>query len=301
MAIPTPIAFIGAGAMASALSRRLSARGYPIAAILSRSEAPAKALAERVGAPVASTALQDLPADARLILCCVPDAAVQSIAEALSALQHPWAVCTVLHTAGALTSEVLAPVAKRGAHTLSFHPVQTFTKDTPPDIFDGIRITLEGDAQGVATGHALVEALGSVPLVISAQARTQLHLAAAMASNFFVTLQALAADVAADAGIERGEAQALLRPLVAHTWGNLQVHPPEQALTGPIQRGDVETVTCHLQTLQARLPALVPVYVALAKETVRVAVGGGHLDAAQSEALFAALQTAIGPDDDPLR
>lgn len=295
--LPSPIACIGAGAMATALTRRLQSRGHRVAAVLSRRQAPAEALAAAVEAPVASTALADLPADVRLVLCCVPDQAVYPVAEALSQLPHPWPSCTVLHTAGALTSGVLAPVAEQGAGTLSFHPVQTFTAATPPSAFEGIRITLEGDPEAVAVGQALATELGGIPLTINPKARTQLHLAASMASNFFVTLQALAADVGAAAGLDRSEAQALLRPLVAHTWANLRDHTPEDALTGPIRRGDAETVARHLEALQADLPGLLPAYVVLATETVRVAVRSGSLSHAEAQALLNVLQRAIGPAD----
>jgi len=296
-ALPSPIACIGSGAMATALTQRLHARGHRVAAILSRSAGPAETLAAAVDAPVASTALAALPAEVRLVLCCVPDQAVYPVAETLSQLSHPWPACTVLHTAGALTSGVLAPVAEQGAGTLSFHPVQTFTAATPPSAFEGIRITLEGDPDAVAVGQALATVLGGIPLTIAPEARTQLHLAASMASNFFVTLQALAADVGAAAGLDRGEAQALLHPLVAHTWANLQKQTPEEALTGPIQRGDAETVAGHLAALQADLPGLLPAYVVLATETVRVAVRSGSLSHTAAQPLLDVLQQAIGPAD----
>lgn len=288
---PPPVAVIGAGALGSVLTRRLAGRGYPVVAVLSRSGAAA--LARQVGAPVASRMLRDLPEAVRLVVCCVPDDALPLVVEGLSRLPRDWSGTTVLHTSGALTTEVLAPLAVLGATTLSFHPVQTFPRESTPEVFAGIPVGLEGGEAALVVGQRLAADLGAWPVVLPAAAKTRYHLAASMASNFFVTVMALAEEVLADIGLPRPEGAALLRPLVAGTLRNLATQLPEDALTGPIARGDGQTLAAHLDALQRHLPHLLPVYVALATETVRVAVRGAKLPPEQAEALLEVLHEAL--------
>lgn len=289
------VAIIGAGALGGALARRLAACGYGVEAVLSRTTARAQALAAQVKAPVASAALEDLPAEVRLVFCCVPDDAVGTVARALGAVRSDWSGATVVHTAGALTASVLYPLGEQGAARLSFHPLQTFTPASPPDVFEGIYVVLEGDAQAVALGARVAGDLGAQSMTLAAEAKMRYHLAASMASNYFVTLMALVGEVLADAGIDRRKGAALMQPLVEGTWRNLIHHLPEDALTGPIARGDRHTVAAHLDALAAHLPHLIPVYAALGAEAVRVAVRSGKLapDDAQQvlDTLYAALES----------
>ncbi len=294
------VALIGAGALGTALARRLAACGYPIDAVLSRTEASARRLAVSVGAPVAAATLTALPDAATLVLCCVPDEALAGLAERLYLLSRDWSGTTVAHTSGALTTEVLEPLPLLGASTLSFHPVQTFTKDTPPEAFEGIYVGLEGEARAVAFGRRLASDLGARAVVVPPDAKPLYHLAASLASNAFVTLMALAGETLRAAGLDAAEAAALTRPLVEGAWRNLSTHTPEEALTGPIARGDAGTVARHLEALEDRLPHLLPVYAALATETVRLAVHGGRLSGEEAERLLALLQKALEPPRDPL-
>lgn len=290
---PGPVALIGAGAVASALAAALLDAGYEVAAVLSRTPAPAQALARRVGAPLASADLADLPPHVRLVVLCVPDAAVEPLAGALAALPHPWRTTAVAHTAGALGTDVLAPLTHRGAAVFCFHPVQTFAPGAGAAAFHDIYIGLAGSPPAVAFGTAIADRLGARHVVIPDEARARYHLAASMASNFFVVLLALADEVLATTGIPRADARALVRPLVEATWANLRQGRPEDILTGPVARGDAGTVRAHLEALAEHLPHLVPTYGILAAEAVRVAARGGRIDGAAAEAVLGVVQAAV--------
>ena len=294
------VAVIGAGAVGTALARRLAACGYPVDAVISRSETPARRLAERIGAPVAATEVAALPDTVDLVCCCVPDDALPSLVEALYLLPRDWAGSTVAHTSGALTTGVLAPLAARGATTLGFHPLQAFTRASPPEAFSGVYVGLEGTPAALAFGQRLAADLGTRPVVVPAGARARYHLAAVLASNCLVTLMALVEEVLAAAGIDRRDGGALMRPLVEGTWRNLAAQPPEAALTGPIARGDEATVAAHLDALGGDLEHLLPVYAALATETVRVAVRGGKLDPDAAQRLLDRLHAALDARNDSL-
>lgn len=295
---PPRIALIGAGAVGSALALRFSQAGFRVEAVLSRQAAQAQALAAQVGAPVASQRLADLPPAATLVCCCVPDEALALLAADLALLPHPWSDTLVLHLSGALTADVLQPLAARGALLLSFHPLQSFPAGSGPDRFDGITVAVEGSRDAADAGQRLARALGLSALVLSPEDKARYHLAAALASNGFVTLLALASEILASIGIDRTRGMALLRPLVEGTWQGLGHSLPEDALTGPVARGDAVTVSLHQQELADHLPHLLPVYVALAAETVRVAVRGGQLSGAEARDVLDVLHRALEPQED---
>lgn len=292
-----PAAIVGAGAVGTALARRMAACGYPVAAVLSRRSAAAQALADHVQAPVASAHWADLPADVRSVVLCVPDDAIADVARQLSTVTHDWPATIVAHTSGAHTAAALEALDAAGSAVMSFHPLQTFTPESPPSVFEGIYVGIEGDALAVAWGRQLAEVLGATPVVIKAAAKTRYHLAASMASNGLVALMGVVEEVVASAGIEAAPG-ALVRPLVEQTWRNLQGGRPHEVLTGPVSRGDEDTVTAHAEALIAHARHLLPVYAALSTEMVRLAVRGGQLDPDRAEALMDRLHTALQSSSD---
>lgn len=280
-----PVAIIGAGALGGCLAARLASCGYVVTAVVSRSRASAERVAAAVGAPVASSDPADLPEAPGRLFCCVPDDAVAPLAARLAELPRSWSGSLVAHTSGVLASDVLEPLARRGAATLSFHPFQAFPPGASPDRFDGIGIGIEGEPGAVGEGCRLAEALGAVPVPLDREAKILYHAAAVVASNFLVTLAAAGAELLTASGVDAAAADGLLRPLLAGTLGNLAERSPETALTGPIVRGDAGTVGRHLEALRVHAPHLLPVYAALGEETLRLAHRSGRLGAEPAGAL----------------
>lgn len=294
------VAIIGAGALGNVLARRLVESGYRIEAVISRHRARTMTLARRVEAGVGSTSLFDLPPSATLIFCCVPDDALVDVALALSQVRENWTNCTVIHTSGVHTADRMSALAARGASLLSFHPLQTFTRQSTPDAFEGINIALEGEETAIKLGQRLAQEIGARAFVLPAEAKIRYHLASSIASNFFVTLMALVGEVLSDIDIDRQKGASLMRPLVEGTWQNLSRHLPEDVLTGPIARGDKDTVSKHLAAMQEHLPHLVTVYAAMGAEAVRVAVRSGRLNPDDAQQVLDALHDALEPYEDRL-
>ncbi len=291
---PRPgVVIVGAGAMGRALGLRLSESGYPVCGVVSRSRSSAEALARVVGASVATDRLHDLPPAAPLVVLTVPDSQLPDLAETLARAARAWAGSVVLHTSGATPASVLDPLRAEGARTLAFHPLQTVTRDADGSTLDGVTVGIEGDPRGVAAGIELAAGLAMRYLVVSAEAKPRYHLAASMASNLVVTLMGMVQEVLASIDIDRDEAMAILGPLLRGTLDNLSRASPEEALTGPVARGDLATLRTHGLALRKDLPHLVPAYAALSVETVRLAVRAGKLPPDQAEDVLLLMQRMV--------
>ena len=286
------VALVGAGSMARALGLRLAEAGFPIAAVVSRTRAGADGLARLLGAPLASDRLGAVP-EVPLVVLAVPDDQLADLAETLVGAPRSWRGAVVLHTSGATAASVLDPLKAAGARTLAFHPLQTVTRDAGADVLEGVTVGLEGDAPGVAAGVELAAALGMRYLAIPAEAKPRYHLAAAMASNLLVTLVGMVQEVLASIDVDRDQAVSILGPLLQGTLDNLSESSPEEALTGPVARGDLGTLRAHGLALRKDLPHLVPAYAALSVEAVRLAVRAGTLSPEKAEAVLSLLERMV--------
>ena len=293
-AFPSPrpaVALVGAGAMARVLGLRLSAAGYPVRAVVSRTPGPAQALAQILGAQ-GSDRLGDLP-EVPLVVIAVPDDQIAEVADTLTGVARSWAGAVVLHTSGAVAASALEPLRAEGARTLSFHPLQSLPPQADASRLDGVTVGIEGEAPGVAAGIELAVGLGLRYVVLSAEAKPRYHLAAAMASNLFVTLMGMVQEVLASIDVDRAQAMALVEPLVRGTLDTLVSSSPEEALTGPVARGDLGTLRAHGLALRKDLPHLVPAYAALSVETVRLAVRAGTLSPGRAEDVLALMERMV--------
>jgi predicted short-subunit dehydrogenase-like oxidoreductase (DUF2520 family) len=185
-----------------------------------------------------------------LVLLCVPDGSIAEVAAALE--EGPW----VAHVSGATPLSALDPHRRR----FSLHPLQTFTHARGPEQLDGAwaAVTAESEEARVA-GFWLAETLGLEPFELADDARPLYHAGAAIASNYLVTLHAVASELFRAAG---APPEALV-PLMRRTIDN------GFELTGPIERGDWETVAAHRRAIRAARPELEPLYDMLAEATAK--------------------------------
>ncbi len=294
-----PVALIGAGALGTALGLALHAMDYPIATVLSRTHASATNLAGQLHPSVTATQrFTDVDPIVRLFSLCVPDDALADIALELARVRHPWEDCVVFHTSGARTDAVLAPLAMLGATTLSYHPIQTFVPPVDAKLWHGIYVGVQSQTRkGIDFGVRLAAGLGAKSVVLEADDKARYHLAAALASNAFVALMGMVGEVLASIGVDRPTGAAMMQPLIANTWANLQKSLPEDALTGPVARGDVATIRQHAAALQRHLPQLLPAWAALVNEQTRVAVRGSKLSPVEAEAVLDVLSQALAKPD----
>jgi predicted short-subunit dehydrogenase-like oxidoreductase (DUF2520 family) len=153
---------------------------------------------------------------------------------------------------------------------------------------------IEGDSAAIDAARHLCSLIGATPVELTRAAKPAYHASASIASNFAVTLFDLACRLRTAAGMAPELAARSLLPLLRGTVENVAESGSPAALTGPIERGDVEVVRAHLDSLARLAPDLLPVYTALAYETIRVAIAKGSLQDAQAARLRSILGEARG-------
>jgi predicted short-subunit dehydrogenase-like oxidoreductase (DUF2520 family) len=207
----------------------------------------------RVGAAVSARLREKgltVADEGELVLLCVPDGSIAELAAGLE--EGPW----VAHVSGATPLSALDPHRRR----FSMHPLQTFTRARGPEQLDGAWAAVTAESkQAMVAGFWLGETLGLKPFELADAARPLYHAGAAIASNYLVTLHTVASELFRAAG---APPEALV-PLMRRTIDN------DFELTGPIDRGDWETVAAHRRAIRESRPELEPLYDVLAKATAK--------------------------------
>ncbi|MDR3269953.1 MAG: DUF2520 domain-containing protein [Peptococcaceae bacterium] len=259
------VGIIGAGLVGSALALKLQRQpGYAVRMIANRSRDKAESLASRVGAVVGTN--QAIAQTCELILITTPDRVIAAVAQEIAADCHAGQI--VVHCSGSLKADILEPVRRNGALTVSVHPLQPFASvEIAAQALAGAYFTVEGEAQEWACQW--VRELGGTARVIRADQKTLYHAAACVAANYLVVLAAIAADLLTYSGFEREEGLAALLPLMQGSLDNLAGAGLPQALTGPIPRGDADIVAAHLRAMP---PEYLPLYRQLGVYAVELGV-----------------------------
>jgi predicted short-subunit dehydrogenase-like oxidoreductase (DUF2520 family) len=253
---------LGAGRLGTSLALALAAAGYPVVAVASRRRAAAVALAKR-SKHAEVCAPDEIWRRADWVFIAVPDDALARVVA--SADVQPGQV--VVHCSGALGLDVLARVVERGGMRGCLHPLQAFPQRYAPERLRGVSCGIEGDGALERKLARLVRAVGARPISLRGVDRARYHAAAVLASNYVVALRAAAEDAWSLAGLPRAQAGRALQPLTEGAVAALSALPLERALTGPIARGDVQTVARHLQAL-APAPELRALYAQLAEQLI---------------------------------
>jgi predicted short-subunit dehydrogenase-like oxidoreductase (DUF2520 family) len=203
------------------------------------------------------------------VFLAVPDAVVPEMAHALAGQGQAPEGCAAFHLSGALPTEVLSPLHAKGYAVGSFHPLQAISHPvTGAERLPGSYVAVTGAPQAVAVARRLTASLGSSILTVPEARRPLYHAAAVMASNFLPPLIDVACRLLERAGVPYDEALPALLPLVRGALSNIEESGLESSVTGPIPRGDVETVDLHLRALDPHDRRL---YAMLGRELARIA------------------------------
>lgn len=264
------VSIIGTGRLGTTLAVALEANGYSIRSLVARRAQSARRAAtllvrkaETLGASHLSSARLS-----NLVLITVPDDQIARVAAQLAALTYDPAP-TVLHTSGALSSEVLSPLRAKGWSTGSVHPLISVSDAT--DSIEGAFWSVEGDARAVRIGKALVRDLGGTSFSIRTADKPLYHAAAVMTSGNVTALFDVALEMLVECGLTRKTARRILQPLLVSTVHNLETKDPADALTGTFSRGDIETVKRHVAALKDHeLVEALQLYALLGKRSLKL-------------------------------
>lgn len=258
---------VGAGRLARAFLPALRRAGHPVLA-MGRAD-PGPALSR-----------------AALVLLAVPDRAIAEVARSLAAdpRGRPWRGRVVLHHAGALGVEPLAPLGRRGAATGVLHPLQVLGDGRrAADVLAGSAARIEGDPTARRAARRLALELGLRPLPLPVRLtpaqRIGYHTAASLASNDLVALLALALHLLEDAGVGGAAARSALAVLARGALLQIEQGSVEAALTGPAVRGDAATLRGQLGRLRRSSAAGARAHAALSRVLADLAAEHGLLSA----------------------
>jgi predicted short-subunit dehydrogenase-like oxidoreductase (DUF2520 family) len=283
------VGVIGAGRVGTVLGAALERAGHQVVAVSAVSD---RSL-ERAGRWLPGAAVMrppELLAAVDLALLTVPDDALPGLVSGLAATDAPLTGRLVAHTSGRYGVAVLEPATGRGALPLALHPVMTFT-GRPDDLdrLSGVSFGVTAPEPLQPAAQALVIEMGGEPVLIDEASRPLYHAGLASAANHLVALVAQSADVLRAAGVN--DPARMLAPLLSAALDNA-LRLGDAGLTGPVARGDADTVAEHVRALAGASPEALRAYVALARLTADRALAAGVLTAADAQRLLDVLAGA---------
>ena len=266
---------VGAGRLGLALGLALHRSGAFASLAYSgrRADPPPHPLFEGTPPPASYRAGLDVPpGDFAGLVLAVPDTAIPAVAAALAELPLDPAI-PVLHASGALSVEVLAALAARGHPVGGVHALAAVADPVAgADRLRGATFGVEGEGEARALAERIVRGCGGRALAVPSDGKPLYHAAAVFAANYAVVLLGVAERLMGEAGVPPEAARAALAGLAAGAVENVAARGPSAALTGPVARGDAETVRLHLARLSG---ADRPLYSLLAREALALAADAG--------------------------
>lgn len=265
------INIIGCGKLGKTIAKLLSINELAmIGGILNSSAASTQEAVRVVGAGTPCLSIQDLP-EADITLIATRDDAVSDIAEALVQQGKIASGSIVFHCSGSLTADVLSTARVKGAYLASLHPIKSFANpDQAVATFAGTYCAIEGDGTAVSQLTTLFQALSATVISIDPAQKSIYHAGGVMANNYLVTLHHHATSCYTNAGIDETTAKHIVSMLMKDALNNLDNLNHSNALTGPLQRGDVKTVSKHIDALSLveDLKQTKELYLSLGKKTI---------------------------------
>jgi predicted short-subunit dehydrogenase-like oxidoreductase (DUF2520 family) len=273
------IGFIGAGIVGTALAVLLNRIGYRVECVSSRTRKSAKNLARMVEGCNIMDTNQDVADVADFVFITTPDDVIPRVVSRVKWRKRQ----NVVHCSGADSVDILEPAKKAGARTGGFHPLQTFAGiDQAIENIPGSTFAIEADEPLLTTLKDMATALGGQWIELKSRDKVAYHAAAVFACNYLVTLVKLSTDLWETFHIPPEKATGALLPLLRGTLNNIETLGIPQCLTGPIARGDIGTISKHIQTLRKKAPSLLVPYTELGRQTIPIALAKGKIDKKRS-------------------
>jgi predicted short-subunit dehydrogenase-like oxidoreductase (DUF2520 family) len=280
------VGVVGAGRVGTVLAVALSRAGHRVVA----ASAVSAASVRRIRANLPDTVIRqpaEVVAQSGLVLLTVPDDVLAGLVAGLASTGADLSGRLLAHASGRHGLAVLEPATQLGAMPLALHPVMTFT-GRPDDVdrLAGISFGVTAPEALRPVAEALVVEMGGEPVFIGEELRDLYHAALSIAANHLVTLVTQSSDLLRRAGV--AEPGRMLGPLLSAALDNA-LRLGDAGLTGPVARGDAETVAGHIRALRAASPEVLPSYLAMARLTADRALAAGTLTAPDAQRLLGVL------------
>ena len=265
MAARPGITLVGAGNLASALAASLRRADYGIDGIVTRSDSASQRRARLLAREVNSSVVSPAQIKSKVVWFCVPDGEIARAARSLAPALE-WNGRIALHSSGALTSDELDVLRRRGAAVASVHPLMTFVHGSRPPLAR-VPFAIEGDASATRSARAIIRQLRGQAFSLRKREKVAYHAWGMFASPLLTALLAITERVAGAVGVRPDAARRRMLPILAQTITNYAALGAAATLSGPVVRGDVDTVKKHLSVLR-QIPAAREVYVALVRASL---------------------------------
>ena len=266
--VPT-IGFIGAGKTATALGIALQRTGYPVCIVSSRRLKSAKEMANLLPDCQPTTSSQEVAENSDLVFVTTPDGSIETVANSIKWHQSQ----AVVHCSGATSLDALDAARRHGADVASFHPLATFaTVESALNQLSGCFIAIEAEGNLLDSLEKMASRLDCQTIHINSNDKSLYHASAVMSCGYIVTILQKAIELWTLLGFSQDEAKIALTHLAHATVDNVATYGTEDSATGPVIRGDLMTIRCHLKALKERAPHLLPLYCQLAEATVSIAL-----------------------------
>ncbi len=263
------VGIIGIGRVGTAIGHQVRESGLMLSCIIDRDPDVVSQFLSTVGLTEAIASDPGSLIGTDLILICVQDRHIHDVCTDLGARCILSARQIVLHTSGATGKSCFAPLIGQTERVGIMHPYYSFTQSKASDAVRDIWYGLDVPQEIAPVVHSFVTSIGGKPFDISHIDHALYHASAVFASNYLTVLHAIAQHLLANSGVDPVSVRSIIEPLVRITVENMLALPFKEALTGPLIRGDLNTVESHLEALSA-WPQIRDTYKALAEAALRM-------------------------------
>jgi predicted short-subunit dehydrogenase-like oxidoreductase (DUF2520 family) len=244
------VVIIGAGRISYSLASALTKSEYNIVSIISKNINSSKALAKKIRIENFSDDLNDISKSASIYFLTVPDGEIAAVASEISKLKLNFRQSLFIHLSGAENISVLKSLKRKKAKTASLHPMQTFPSKKIVSL-KGVHAALETDNESTYKSLLKISKdLHLIPFRIESKNKSYYHLAGIYASNFLAGNLYLANQLLSLNKIDREKHFDILRSTINSTLKNIENVGPANALSGPVDRGDIQTIKNHISSLK---------------------------------------------------
>ena len=281
------LGFIGAGKVGTALAVRLSKKGYPVVAVYDVRPEAAQYFAEQIKGGKVVSKIQDVAEAAELVFITTVDGMITPVASEIKWRAGQMAV----HCSGANSTVLLEPAKKQGALVGVFHPGNMFADKKQAIInIAGSTFDIEAEEPLLSVFKEMAAALDGHWIEVKANERPAYHVAIELPSLYLMLQFRLAVDLFKAMKIPEERAVDVLLQFIKVTTNNIENFGTSKALTGPVDRGDTETIKRHIDGLRRIYPAVLPLYRELALQNIPYAIKHGSIDEKKAKEIEAILR-----------